>query len=609
MRAPTASARPSLATLCWAAGLALVSSLLFSLTSTDAVQVADSAELVAVACNGGVAHPPGYPLATLLGGALCAIPGLPPAGRVALLSLIAGVATVLLLFAAALRLTGSRPAAAAGALTLATASLFWRFASQPDIRTLHTALALALVLAALRCADEPRPRRRLLWATLTGASFGLALCNHHTSVALLPLVATALLFPWGSLGRAASRAAAALFGLLVGLLPYATLLAADPQRLPHWGDVSTPAGLLHHFLRQDYGTLTLAIGARAGRLDNLVHYVARTPGQLAWVGFPLALLGLGLLLWARGDGAPGASSSRAAPRLPRAQALGLAATALCAGPGVMLLLNVPPRGIGAQVVERFHALPNALLCLCAAIGLAALAQRWRAAGHRALATALGVAMACAIVGAAGHAYPRADLSQSYTVESYAEHCLAAAEPGALIVGTGDVELFAMAYARHVRGLRPDAQYVDARMLLYPWYVAQLKRLRPGLRYRFQPRHADSIALIAGELRRGRPVYIAHVYNPQVAAAFDLTPSGPLLRVRRRGALPQTLSAVVAHNEAVFARFRRRGRPPDPRVDPWSAALLQRYAATWRTLAAAAEHVGEPQLAGRLRARAAAWSAP
>ena len=40
-------------------GLAVFAGILFSVTSTDAIQVADSGELVAVACEGGVAHPPG----------------------------------------------------------------------------------------------------------------------------------------------------------------------------------------------------------------------------------------------------------------------------------------------------------------------------------------------------------------------------------------------------------------------------------------------------------------------------------------------------------------------------------------------------------------------
>ncbi|MBW2731741.1 MAG: DUF2723 domain-containing protein, partial [Deltaproteobacteria bacterium] len=46
-------------------GAALLTGALFLSTWTSAIQVADSGEVVAVACNLGVAHPPGYPLYTL----------------------------------------------------------------------------------------------------------------------------------------------------------------------------------------------------------------------------------------------------------------------------------------------------------------------------------------------------------------------------------------------------------------------------------------------------------------------------------------------------------------------------------------------------------------
>src|SRR5438552_1846065 len=165
-----------------AAGVLVAALALFALTWTDAVQVSDSGEMIAAGCNGGVAHPPGYPLFTLLGRAFCALPFSTPAGRVALISLLAGAWTVLMVFLLVEHLTGDLFAAAVSALVLATGSIFWRHASVAEVFALNAAICVTWVYAALR-----------RWIFVCGLLAGLVVCHHHPALFVAPVVAWLLL--------------------------------------------------------------------------------------------------------------------------------------------------------------------------------------------------------------------------------------------------------------------------------------------------------------------------------------------------------------------------------------------------------------------------------
>lgn len=584
------------------AGLTVLATALFASTWTTAIQVADSGELVAAACNAGVAHPPGYPLYTLLGNLLCRLPVSTAAGRVGLLSLLSGVAAVLAVFGIIGRLTGSRWAAVVAALVLATGSLFWRYASLAEVFALHVGLCLGAVYLTVRALVAATARARAGWLTLAAFLFGLALSNHVSSVLLLPLLLLPLLGPRDGWAPLAGRAALAAVGLLVGLAPYLHLLLADPFALPRWGDTGHLPGVLHHVLRRDYGTWSLSLRGSAGPFAATGALLAALPKQLGWVLAPLSVWGL-VLLFARAAGRP---LGQEMP-LRRDLAAGLALAPLLTGPLFLLLFNIAPEGIGRQVVERFFLLPIALFVLPLGVALAWVERRFLsdpAASRRTIwrAAAFGVVALVAV-----ESFGRADVSHSYAVEDYAENALSSAERGALILGTGDVRLFSFLHAQRVLGLRRDVQYVDVKMLLYDWYVRQQRWLYPGFSYRHTPLRVDSLGLIQRELRRGRPVYLAVQYNQRVRTAFGVYPIGPLLRVVDPDQRPPGLQEILAHNARLFRGFRRRGQTPRPELDPWSAMLREAFAQTWMALGQRLRQFGAIQAARRAIDRGLRWA--
>src|ERR1700726_5206660 len=111
--------RENIKTLGYAAALFAAAGLLYFLTAARDIVVGDCPELITAAVILGVAHPPGYPLFTMLGHFFSQLPLGPIPFRVNLLSAVCDALTVGIVFLTAFRLSRSRLASAIAALILA----------------------------------------------------------------------------------------------------------------------------------------------------------------------------------------------------------------------------------------------------------------------------------------------------------------------------------------------------------------------------------------------------------------------------------------------------------------------------------------------------------
>jgi hypothetical protein len=277
------------------AAAAAVFGLLRPLTQPS-VPGGDSGELLAEACQLGIAHPPGYPLFTLLAHAASRLPvGGSVAWRVnvasvALAALASGLfaraacATVELLVpvwrgrasppgskaVAAATAAGRAVVASAAAVSLALSPLHALYSIGAEVFVLNNFLVCAILCHAACYARGLAVRVRsgesyetldayVTSRTAVGAVLcGLALTNQHTSVLLIAPLALWVLVSQAPL-LTARRLALYAAAFLAGLLPYAHLPLAQLRRpLPgSWGDTTSLRGFLRHLLRQDYGTFRL----------------------------------------------------------------------------------------------------------------------------------------------------------------------------------------------------------------------------------------------------------------------------------------------------------------------------------------------------------------
>ena len=442
----------------------------------------DSGELIAVAATGGVAHPPGYPLYTLLARAWIALlPFSSVAWRVNLLSALCAAAAVAVVASVVLRLTRSAGAALVSAWLVAFAPPLWKNAIVAEVFALHALLA-ALVLDAfsrvLEGADEHAPRAAGALPVL-GLAFlsGTLVAHHHTLVLLaLPadlVVFTMLLAPLATLRRVATRfrrpcepsaalAGACVLAFALGLAPLATLpIAAARHPVISWGDLQGARDLLRLLLRVDYGTFQLdPLGAtRVADHNHLLMYASSLARDIGLLGIAFTLLGLIAL--------------RRRPLL--AVALGGFAVLQAV---FLLSIHLPTHPLVLRgVVERFYILPDLVLAIGAGLGVAAelerVPHRWRTAAGAALA------IAAVVVPIVQHG---ARLSQrgNRLVEHLAGDVLASVPRDGVLFTQGDVIHNALLCLQQVEHQRPDVTVVDQELLADDWYVRALRRREPDL---------------------------------------------------------------------------------------------------------------------------------
>jgi hypothetical protein len=444
----------------------LAATALYCATAERGLTGGDAGELILSARLLAVAHPPGYPLYTLLGHVFTALPFDSLALRLNLLSAVCGGAAMGALCAALLSLGVRLRVALATCACAATSSLVWQWATRAEVFSLNQALCLAAL--ALAASTNHAPRAVLL----CGLTTGLALSNHHTALFFAgPVFAAAWLSAPTHLKRPA------LLLLLTGLLPYA-LLPLFQSHAPRasWGETHTLDGLLNHLLRRDYGTWSLApqSGATAFSLAPMWVCLGALGRSLAWVGVPLAILGAATVVRAR-----------------RQLGLAMVVAAVLLVPVFHLLSRFPlDTPLLESVLLRFSVLPLLLLFVWLGAGLEALAGRHASAGT------LGVFAALCLtvfqVGAVVARPPEVDLFEPWAAEA-----LRPLPANAVLLSRGDVFTNTLRYAQHT-GQRPDVVVLDQEMLTFPWYVARESEVVfPGIAW-FPRReaHFDLRSLVA-----------------------------------------------------------------------------------------------------------------
>jgi hypothetical protein len=176
---------------------------------------ADNGEFQLVAAQLGVAHPPGFPLYTLLAHLMTRLPGAAtPAYKVNLFSAVTSSLTLAIVCLTVYRLAGSRLAGVVAAVALGTSTTFWAQATTANIRSL-TALftALAIYLLATYLPAFPLPLFLFVLVLTLGVS-------HHTSLIFMAAVfGVYLLWSDPELLRTPRRWLAAGLAIPIGLLP------------------------------------------------------------------------------------------------------------------------------------------------------------------------------------------------------------------------------------------------------------------------------------------------------------------------------------------------------------------------------------------------------
>ena len=432
-----------------ALAVAIAAFALFALTMSRVVTFEDAGLFDSVCATNGIAHPPGYPLFTLMCVPLFHLP-LEPAIIGNAMSALFGALTCGLLVLVLESLGLARTIAIVGGLLLAVSRTFWSQAIIVEVYTLNTLIFLVTLWLCIRFYQAPD--RRLAW--LICLTFSLGMANHWPLMVLafpgLAVICLARL-DWIRAQWTDPR----FWGFVVlavaaGIAPYASLLLHHPG-ISFSGPITSLSGLWDYFMRKAYTGVDQQSGANIiDKWRYFLWFVREVPREFGTIALLFALAGIVV----------------APRRFGRPVAAGLVVIFLANSVGLILLLGFE-YGYTFQAIFRPYPLESWIcLAIWSATGLAWLYEQLSRTSRLAAPIASitgGVVVLIALV----LNYPFNNRASDNLAADYANVVLETLPPGANIVTSSDDDTFPLAYLRYVKQVRDDVTPYQLKNVVFP----------------------------------------------------------------------------------------------------------------------------------------------
>ncbi len=458
--------------------MSVVSLVLFLTFQAQGIYTGDSGDLVTAAYVGGVPHPPGYPLYTLLGFISAQLPFFTVSWRLGLLSSIPHALVVGLVFALIYLLTKKNTwAAVFGALLLVSNYLFFLYSTTPEVFALFDLFIMANWFLLYQW-QETRNMRFFYYACFV---FGLSLTHHHVMIFFVPAF---FYFIWQN-GRTfkmkltKQRFTLSLLSFIGGLLPYAYVpVAAVRDAIINWDRAVDLSGFVRLVTRADYGTFVSGGGYGESLLERWYAVVAYGNFLLtdwSWIGVVLVTTGLWALY-----------------KTQRVWFWSWVIALLSVGPLFFFYASFPLASrFTLGTYERFLLPSYVLMGVLSGIGLAeilrlismVLAPRITREKHKAVIVLTVLTFFIYPLTLSGITLWRfVGLPQDRTADNLGRDILENTAPGAILLMSQDTALFTTQYVRYVLGVRPDTAVIHAARLPITGYQASLIKYFPRLTF-------------------------------------------------------------------------------------------------------------------------------
>jgi hypothetical protein len=589
-------------------GLGLGFLILYLRTLCPTVYLGDTGDFCTAFVTGGVPHPPGYPLFSLLGrAALALVPCGEPAFRIGCTVAAAAAAAVAVVYLLARELGCSPWSAAIGAANYGTGYTFWSQATRVEVYALHILLTALLLLATLRYRRTGRLTD--LAAGAMAGSLGLA---HHLTIVLLAPAVLALCGRrlWNDPGRGRRLALVAALLPLGPVLYLLLLVWARAEPLHAWGHTVTLPLLWNHASARLYRAWFLQIPTGAVLSQRLAQAGSLFLDNFPYFSFLLPLLGAGLL-WRR-EREPGASLLLAGAAV--------VAYNLCYG-----IDDIAPYYLTVWMVAA------SLLAVAAnvtAVHAASAGKRPALAGA-ALVLLIGLPLL--------RNWRACDLSRATWVREFARQKLEDTASHGVLITQGVDDTFPIWYVQDVLKVRPDVTAIDRRTtkftwVFYPWdpslwYLYRLRR--EGVDAPLHLPRDPAARAVAGDDEylvdllnrelRGRPICLAFSvpdassrqdppsFSRWVHERYRVVPAGIALQLYPKNQ-PVNLNDLLAKNDRLWSSIALpdlRGVRMDQDLDP--DCVLNQYAGMLTSLGGLHQAAGDMSGAGAIYRRAEVWA--
>ncbi|KYR00576.1 transmembrane protein [Tieghemostelium lacteum] len=305
-----------LTVLLYSTVIVLSISVVYALTQYPTISGGDAGELIINAYQGGIAHPPGYPLFTMLGYLFCKATNFlhqfTVAWKVSLMSSIIGSFCGVFIYLTILLWVNSHNCGLAAAYMFSFSPLIWMYSIQGEVFSMNNMFVAAVLFmgvwySRVRIFEQQDDKNlQAFWnsyrvAYTSAFVCGLGLTNQHTLILIIvPFVLWIMLVA----GRDKLWTIKSLISLsvsaILGLSPYLYLFISPNfgKTEYSWGNTSTIDGFITHFLRKEYGTLQLYSGESGTTTlsDRINLYFWNQFEQFTIIGVILAALGFVYML-------------------------------------------------------------------------------------------------------------------------------------------------------------------------------------------------------------------------------------------------------------------------------------------------------------------------
>ncbi len=512
----------------------------------------DAGEFVAASVELGISHPPGQPLASLVGRLFCMLPLGPASLRVAFASATMAACAAALLFCAIRTVLCSMRVSEPMAVVLSVGSTWfvagsygwWFQAVRPEVYALQAALT-CLMLERTMALEAQWPTldvRALLTAAL---AMGLALANHHfLAVLMLPALMPTAARVMRARGLRPVALAAAL-GLL-GLVAYAYLpLRGAAEPLPNLGAPTTASRMLWVVSAQAFQKNT-----GSGVPQPLTERYADVAAQLVenlHIFCPLALLGLYAMF-----------------RTPGVRRLAwvclLALVVPIAARAWLGFVRSNPDALG-YLLPAFAAIAVASAAFVGALVRAATGVGTKASGPWARRLSMGVAAVVLVLGLAQthNSAAKASLKGFTATDDLDDSLRRTLPPRAVVLAHAPQTVFLYWGGQGEDGLRPDVTLVPIPFVTYPGMADALVKRHPELR------QVLSAHLLNGQLPHAelqtlaaqRPVLIEMDVRVPPSLYATMVPSGLYFQVLAGGATDTDERIAARQQRAHYRRLYER----------------------------------------------------
>lgn len=518
--------------------LLVLSVLYFHNLSRD-IYGGDVGDLTTAACVGGVPHPPGFPLFSLLGYGFCQLSHilpLSPAQSVGLISLFAGVFGVGIYYHMAKRVS-SQSVALFSSCVLAFSYLYWLYSELAEVFVLNVFFAFALFFLAETYRRTHMKRDFLLLCFIAG----LSTTNHQTIVFVFPSIGI-LIAP--TLWKMRRDWKTLILGIGCGVLGFSiygySVLASLSHPALDWAHITNLQSFLDMILRKRYGTFSAGVfeaPSSEGTLIILTHYFKSLISQITFPGFLLCLIGIDRVL-----------------KEDKIRALAYSVAFILTGPLFFGYAGFPLNTyFHAGVSERFLLLSTGILLLFLPYGCKSVIQGFLRFFPR---PSYSILLQCVLflipILLFVYNFPKTDLSKLTYGDELGKNFLKPLPQNAVVLMDGDTTLFNTWYVHLVLNYRPDVTVINMYSLYdSPYYVkkqAEAKKMFPHLT-------GDDIQIQTMLLiDKDRPFFSRIDLQPEGKTTLRWSPYGLVHELHSPAEPEMTTGGYISQSERVWKQI-------------------------------------------------------